>query len=72
VFKERCHILLSRRHQNALPPLKKLGERLQVAVIRLAGQWTQSLFHAKICLIVLQEPEVIFNAHTFDYPGEKR
>ena len=68
MLKKRRHILLYRRYQHALPTLQKFGKRLQIAVVGLAGQRAQPLFHAKIRLVVLQEPEVVFNAHTFDYP----
>ena len=72
VLQKARHILLRRRHQHTLPALQELGKRLQVAVIGLAGQWTQPFFHGKIRLVVLQKPEVVFNAHTFDYPRENR
>ena len=69
MFEERGNILLSRSHQHSLPALQKLGERLQIAVVRLAGERPQPLLNAQINLIILQQNEVAFRAHTFDYPA---
>jgi chorismate mutase len=49
------HILLSRRQQHAVAALDELGKGLQVAVIGLAGERAQPLFHAQIGLVVLQQ-----------------
>ena len=68
MFEESSNILLRRSDQNPLPAFKKLSERLQIAVISLAGQRPQPLLDTQISLIVLQQTEVAFNGHTFDYP----
>jgi hypothetical protein len=68
MFKKCRNILLRRGDQNPLPAFEELGERLQIAVVCLASEWPQPLLNAKISLIILQQTEVAFNAHTFDYP----
>ena len=37
MLEKRRHILLRSRHENALPALQKLSERLQITVVGLAG-----------------------------------
>ena len=58
------HILLRRRQQNAVASLDELGKGLQIAVIGLARQRPQPLFHAQIGLIVLQQREIARVFHT--------
>lgn len=67
VLEETCHILLCRRHQDALAPLNEFGKGLQVVVVRLTGKRPQPLLHPKVDLVILQQRKIAGAVHTPDY-----
>ena len=68
VLEESCNILLRCSQQDAVPSFDELAKRLQIAVVRFAGERAQPLLHAQIDLVVVQERKIACEVHRFDYP----